>query len=72
MGAEWDEALASPMPVVISVRTDPELPPSPPHITFEEAKQFMHALQQGDPDQLHLLRDAAVQLLATVTGKHSA
>ncbi len=47
MGAEWDSALASPMPVVISVRTDPELPPSPPHITFEEAKQFMHALQQG-------------------------
>ena len=53
MGAAWDEAPASPMPVVINV------PPSPPHITFEEAKQSVHALQQGDFDQPHLLSDAA-------------
>ena len=72
MGAARDEALASPVPVVISERTGSELPPLPPHITFEEAKQFMHALQQGDADQLHLLRDAAAQLLATVIGKHGA
>ena len=60
------------MLVVISVRTDPEVPPFPPHITFEQAKQFMHNLQQGDPNQSHLLRDAAAQLLATVAGKHGA
>ena len=58
--------------MVISVRTDPDVPPLPPHITFEQAKQFMHTLQQGDPDQSHLLRDAAAQLLATVAGKHGA
>ena len=70
MGAEWDEALTSPVPVLISVRTGSEVPPLPPHITFEEATQFMHALQQIDPHQPHLLRDATAQLLATVTGKH--
>ena len=72
MGAAWDEALASPVPVVISVRTGSEVPPLPPHNTFEEAKQFMHALQQGDLDQPQLLSDAAAQFLATVTGKYGA
>ena len=72
MGAAWDEALASPIPVVISVRTDPDVPPLPPHITFEQAKQFMHTLQQGDPDAGHVIKDAVAQVMAAVTGKHEA
>ena len=60
------------MLVAISVRTDPEVPPFPPNITFEEAKRFMHTLQQGDPEQPSPAQDAAAQLLATVTGKHSS
>jgi len=30
--------------------TDPEVPPLPPHITFEQARHFMTALP-GDPDR---------------------
>src|SRR5205814_3781756 len=34
--AAWDQALASDTPVVLEVRTDPEVPPLPPHITFKQ------------------------------------
>ncbi len=65
MGAAWDEALASDIPVVIEVKTDPEVPPLPPHISFEQAKTFMHTLQQGDPDQVGMIKGAVDQVLAT-------
>ena len=42
VGPAWDEALAADRPVVLKVKTDPEVPPLPPHITFEQA----HALRQ--------------------------
>jgi pyruvate dehydrogenase (quinone) len=31
------------------VVTDPEVPPLPPHITFEQAKTITHAIFEGDP-----------------------
>jgi pyruvate dehydrogenase (quinone) len=34
----WDEALGSDRPVVIDALTDPEVPPLPPHITFQQAR----------------------------------
>ena len=37
VGPAWDEALAADRPVVLNVKTDPEVPPLPPHITFDEA-----------------------------------
>jgi thiamine pyrophosphate-dependent acetolactate synthase large subunit-like protein len=40
MGPAWDEALAANRPVVLEVKTDPEVPPLPPHITFQQAKHF--------------------------------
>src|SRR4029079_3411882 len=43
IGAAWDEALSAAGPCVVSFRTDPEVPPLPPHITFEQAKNFMTA-----------------------------
>ena len=33
MGAAWDVALAADQPVVINVKTEPEVPPLPPHIS---------------------------------------
>jgi pyruvate dehydrogenase (quinone) len=44
----WEEALAADRPVVLDVVTDPEVPPLPPHITFEEAKKFALAVAKGD------------------------
>ncbi len=44
VGPAWDEALSAGGPVLIEAITDPEVPPLPPHIRFEQAKQLAHAL----------------------------
>jgi pyruvate dehydrogenase (quinone) len=51
MGSAWDQALASDTPVVLEVKTDPEVPPLPPHITLKQAKNFTSALLKGDPNE---------------------
>jgi pyruvate dehydrogenase (quinone) len=50
VGAAWDEALGADRPVLVEAITDPEVPPLPPHITLEEARNFMRALRH-DPDR---------------------
>ncbi|MBA3811741.1 MAG: thiamine pyrophosphate-requiring protein [Caulobacteraceae bacterium] len=66
LGAAWDEALVSDRPVVLEVKTDPEVPPLPPHITFEDAKKFMQTLRKGDSAQGHMLVETARQVLGSV------
>ncbi len=51
----WDEALASEVPTVIEMVTDPDVPPLPPHITMKEAKAYMSALLHGDPDSMGII-----------------
>src|SRR3954452_18888231 len=50
MRAAWEEALAANTPVVLEVKTDPEVPPLPPHITREQAKKMTKAMLSGDPE----------------------
>ncbi|MFL5866600.1 MAG: thiamine pyrophosphate-requiring protein [Thermoleophilaceae bacterium] len=45
----WDEALAADRPVVYEAITDPEVPPLPPHIMFDQAQHLAKALVKGDP-----------------------
>ena len=66
LGAAWDEALTARVPVILEVRCDPEVPPLPPHITLEDAKNFMFMLGEGDPREGSLLKDTARQVLASV------
>jgi pyruvate dehydrogenase (quinone) len=66
LGSAWDQALASDRPVVLEVKTDPEVPPLPPHITFQQAKNFLTALAKGDPDQAGVIRGTARQVLETI------
>jgi pyruvate dehydrogenase (quinone) len=66
VGAAWDEALASDIPVVLEVKTDPEVPPLPPHITLEQAKKFTSMLMKDDPHEGHLLADTARQVLSSL------
>ena len=37
-------------PVVIEAITDPDVPPLPPHITFEQARDFTSLILKGDPN----------------------
>jgi pyruvate dehydrogenase (quinone) len=66
LGAAWDEALAADRPVVLEVKTDPEVPPLPPHITFEQAKHLTEALTKGDPHEGSIIKETAKQVLASL------
>ena len=66
LGAAWDEALAADRPVVLEVKTDPEVPPLPPHITLKVAKNFTETLIKGDPDEGPVVKGAARQLLSSI------
>jgi pyruvate dehydrogenase (quinone) len=66
LGAAWDEALASKVPAVIEVKTDPNVPPLPPHITLEQAKKFSETLLKGDPEEGGVLRGAAKEILGSL------
>ncbi len=57
VGPAWDEALASGTPVVLEAITDPEIPPLPPHIRFEQARELAHALP-GDAARGQIVRNA--------------
>jgi pyruvate dehydrogenase (quinone) len=48
VGAAWDEALAAGRPAVIEFVTDPEVPPLPPHIRFDQVKALTGAIREGD------------------------
>ena len=56
VGHAWDQALASEVPVVLEARTDPEVPPLPPHITLQQARAFASALRKGDPHARGVIR----------------
>jgi pyruvate dehydrogenase (quinone) len=66
LGLAWEQALASDVPVVLEVKTDPEVPPLPPHITLQQAKNFSMALAKGDPNEVGVIRGAARQVLETI------
>ena len=66
LGAAWDEALAARVPVVLEVKCDPDVPPLPPQIGLEQAKNFMFFLAKGDPNQGSVIRDTARQVLSHI------
>jgi pyruvate dehydrogenase (quinone) len=55
LGAAWDEVLAADGPALLDVRCDPEVPPIPPHATFEQMKSAAQAVLKGDPNAMHLI-----------------
>jgi len=66
MASAWEQALASEIPVVLEVKTDPEVPPLPPHITLQQAKNFTAALVKGDPNETSVIAGAARQVFETI------
>ena len=66
VGPAWEEALASDRPVVLEVKTDPDVPPLSPHITLEQAKKFTETLIKGDPREGGVIRETARQVLASI------
>ncbi|MBO0681784.1 MAG: thiamine pyrophosphate-requiring protein [Candidatus Dormibacteraeota bacterium] len=54
----WDEALAADRPVVIDALVDPNEPPMPPHVTWEQARALAKSLIRGDEDRVRVAQQA--------------
>jgi pyruvate dehydrogenase (quinone) len=64
VGPAWDRVLAADGPSLLEVVTDPDVPPLPPHIRFEQAKGMAKAIHRGDPDRGGMIREALKGKLA--------
>jgi len=59
--AGWDTALAAKVPTVLDVHCDPNVPPIPPHATFEQAKSTISAVLHGDDDRWDFIKQGVKQ-----------
>ncbi|QGM96769.1 thiamine pyrophosphate-requiring protein [Methylocystis parvus] len=66
VASAWEEALDSNRPVLLEMKTDPEVPPLPAHISFEQARNFAATLFKGDPKEGALIAGAARQVFAPI------
>lgn len=61
----WDRAFNSSRPVLLEIVADPEVPPLPPHISFEQAKAYTASLVKGDPHGWRMVKNTLKQILRT-------
>jgi pyruvate dehydrogenase (quinone) len=59
LGGAWDAALSADRPTLLDVRCDPEVPPIPPHATYEQLKDLATSVLKGDPNGWHLVVQGA-------------
>jgi pyruvate dehydrogenase (quinone) len=65
IASAWDEALAADRPTIVEFHTDPEVPPLPPHITPEQAKNFIRSLLH-DPARGDMLKNSMKEMLDAI------
>ena len=70
VASAWEQAFAAERPVLIEFRTDPDVPPLPPHIKLEQAKKFASTLLQGDPNERGIVVETAKQVLGALLPGH--
>jgi pyruvate dehydrogenase (quinone) len=61
----WQEALAADRPVVFEAIVDPNVPPLPPHLDFQQAKSYMSALLKGDANAKEIVRQSLKAISVT-------
>ena len=66
VGRAWEQALAADRPVVLEFKTDPEVPPLPSHISFDQARKFLSTIMEGDPREASMIKGAVRQVLSAV------
>jgi len=61
LGDAWEQALSADRPTVLDVRCDPDVPPIPPHTTFEQAKATASAILHGDENAWGVVKEGIKQ-----------
>ncbi|MBZ5715679.1 thiamine pyrophosphate-requiring protein [Nannocystis pusilla] len=67
-----DAALAADAPYVLDVRTDPNVPTLPPHVTVEQAWAYTRSLLGGDPQTSGIVRRAFASMFPSLGKKIDA
>jgi pyruvate dehydrogenase (quinone) len=57
LGPAWEKALAADRPTLLDVHTDPDIPPIPPHATFEQAINSAKAVLKGDDSAWGIIKE---------------
>jgi len=60
----WDEAISADRPVLIEAMVDPNVPLLPPHISLEQARNYLKAVLRGDPDAAAIVKASIKEILA--------
>jgi pyruvate dehydrogenase (quinone) len=60
----WERALRADRPFVLEAITDPEVPPLPPHISFDQASKLGSALLKGDAGRAQIIKESVKELLS--------
>jgi pyruvate dehydrogenase (quinone) len=53
----WDQALSADRPTVLDVHCDPNIPPVPPHATFDQMKAAAMSVLKGDEDAFGIMKE---------------
>ncbi|HEX4354422.1 MAG TPA: thiamine pyrophosphate-dependent enzyme, partial [Polyangiales bacterium] len=64
-----DAALSARRPFVLEIESDPNVPPLPPHITFEQAASYASALLSSDPDAGGMIRRSLANMFPSLSSK---
>ncbi len=56
LGDAWRNALSADRPTVLDVHTDPDMPPIPPHATWDQFKSATAAVLAGDEDRVGFVK----------------
>jgi pyruvate dehydrogenase (quinone) len=62
----WDDVLSADRPAVLDVLTDADVPPLPPHISFDMMVKYGKALLKGDPDEAGIIKSTWKSEMSTV------
>ena len=58
--------MAARRPCVIVFRTDPAVPPIPPHATREQIEKAAESLARGDSDRVDVVKEGVRSVLAGI------
>jgi pyruvate dehydrogenase (quinone) len=57
LGPAWEQALGANRPTVLDIHCDPNVPPIPPHSTFDQIKATVSSLVLGDEDRWQVVAE---------------
>lgn len=57
LGPAWGSALAADRPTVLDVHCDPDVPPIPPHASWDQIQKTAKSLWRGDEDRWGVLKE---------------